>query len=261
MPRRVLRRARSLLKRVVPAPKSPYATLLNEHGVLASSRTWSAQQKLGAALYFAYRERAEVALHVAYMYPGGDYFEFGSDGMGTFRNFLTAYDVNALDQRFPDTRFYAFDIFGVVAGEDGAPGGMSAVDERYFRDYEHPDKYRQALDFVRNHGLFTERCFVIQGYFQSSLSDEFRRELVRERRRIGFAFLDCNITSSYELCLDFVHDFLDVGSFVYLDEYFTNKEVPALFDRFGAKLRERGLQPRFIRNAGAFGGLFQLFPA
>jgi hypothetical protein len=36
----------------------------------------------------------------AQFFPGGDYFEFGSEGAGTLRNFLTAFDLNGKGKIF-----------------------------------------------------------------------------------------------------------------------------------------------------------------
>src|SRR4051794_34487930 len=72
-----------------PAPTRPafkYGDLFAEHGVMIGTSHLTAAEKQGAQLFFGYKERAEVALAVAQLYPGGDYFEFGSEGMGTFRN-------------------------------------------------------------------------------------------------------------------------------------------------------------------------------
>jgi hypothetical protein len=43
-----------------------------------------------------------------------------------------------------------------------------------------------------------------QGYFQETLNDAFKEELRREGRKIGFAFLDCNLSSSYKVCFEFL---------------------------------------------------------
>lgn len=235
-----------------------YARLLDKYGVLMSSAAMSHDEKVRDSLYLAYRERAEIALHVAYAYPGGDYFEFGSDGMGTFRNFLTAFDLNELDQRFPDTQFYAFDIFGDMGTKECE---INTEDINYFRGYVDNSKYEQAQKYVVDHGLFLDKCHLMRGFFQDTMNQSFRNRLRASGRTIGFAFLDCNITSSYIFCLDAIFDFLKLGTFLYMDEYFMNKEVPALLEQYQARLKEKGLRTLYIRNAGTFGALFLLSPA
>jgi len=235
----------------------PYTRMLDQYGVLKTSKGMTHTEKVRDTLYFAYRERAEIALHVAYAYPGGDYFEFGSDGMGTFRNFLTAFDMNDLDQRFPETHFYAFDIFGDMQTKKCA---IEEGDVNYFQSYVDNGKYEQAKKYVRDHNLFVDKCHLMRGFFQDTMTSTFMNDMRNAGKKIGFAFLDCNITSSYVFCLDAIFDFLNLGSFLYMDEYFMNKEVPALLDQYQLRLHKKGLRALYIRNAGTFGALFLLVP-
>ena len=82
------------------------------HGPLRSTADMNSQTKLDAELHFHFREKAEVALTTGSSWYGGDYFEFGSHDLNTFRNMLTAYDICGMTQQYKDMRFYAFDVFG-----------------------------------------------------------------------------------------------------------------------------------------------------
>ena len=81
-------------------------------------------------------------------------------------------------------------------------------------------------------------------------------------QKIGFAFLDCNIESSYRVVFDFLIDV--IGSyrmFVYLDEYFIEPPVPPLYRAFARTAKERyNLDSIYMRNVGNFGALFCLLP-
>jgi hypothetical protein len=78
-----------------------------------------------------------------------------------------------------------------------------------------------------------ERVELIKGHFEDSLNDSFKARLRTENRRIGFAFLDCNIAPSYKTCFDFPRDFIrEDRAFIYMDEYFQTNEVPGLFQGF-----------------------------
>lgn len=223
--------------------------LLNAYGVLRSSVALSADAKRTASLYFDFRERAYVALSVAQFFPGGDYFEFGSEGMGTFRNFLTAFDLSGCDSRYPATEFYAFDIFGDMTG--------ATEDLEYFRSWHdgESDRYARARTFVTQHGLFVDRCHLVRGFFESTLTPDFKSRYRSSNRSIGFAFLDCNITRSYRTVFNFLDGILTDRAFIYMDEYLCNPEVPVLFREF---CERAGKTAVFIRNAGAFGSLYQL---
>lgn len=236
--------------------------IFGPHGVLVSTAQSNKSDLRDVALYYPYRARAECSLDVAsvFEYFGGDYFEFGSDGMGTFRNFLTAFDIFDHSTRFSDTRFYAFDIFGKTTNDDA----HSKIDPEYFPAWANgsSNKLEEAHNYICGHGIMVDQCFVRPGYFQETLTDEFKAQYLGEGRKIGYAFLDCNITSSYETVFDFIFELMGKDSAIYMDEYFVNKDVPVLFASFSERLlRERGLASYFMRNAGGFGALFRLMPA
>jgi hypothetical protein len=48
---------------------------------------------------------------------------------------------------------------------------------------------------LRDFGLMAGRVELIKGYFKDTLNDVFKARLRAENRRIGVAFLDCNIPS------------------------------------------------------------------
>jgi hypothetical protein len=232
--------------------------MFSHDGRLRTTRflPWFFRRPIGN--YYAYRDWPQIALIVANQYPGGDYFEFGSDGFRTFRNFLSAFHLNRQPERFPDTKFFAFDIFG-----EPKPGSqLTAVERPYFDVYRGLGEYhyRTSEKRLRRHGLLLDRCVIVKGHFEDTLNDEFKARLRAENRRVGFAFLDCNIPSSYKTCFDFLRDFVrEDRAFIYIDEYFQMNEVPGLFDEFCAAVKDRfGLRAHYIRNSGAFGALFIL---
>ena len=235
-----------------------WSRMFRHSGIMRSSAYLPARLKRVFEGRYAMRERAEIALAVASMYPGGDYFEFGCAGFRTFRNFLTAFDLNDRPALAPDTKFFAFDIFGDVdAG--GGPRGESD----YFEHYRGDDIYRENFKQLKRHRLLADRIEIVKGYFEDTLNEPFRARLRNENRRVGFAFLDCNIGPSYKTCFDFLEEFIQAGrAFVYMDEYLCTGGVPELFDKFCVAVRERHqLRAHYVRNAGGFGALFCFMPA
>jgi hypothetical protein len=210
------------------------------------------------ANHFAYRNWTEIALMVANQFPGGDYFEFGSEGFRTLRNFLSAFHLNGHTDRFADTRFFAFDVFG----EPKPSQALNADEKPYFAVYEGLSRhhYRTAERRLRRHGLMLDRIEIVKGHFEDTLNDAFKARLRAENRRVGFAFLDCNIATSYKTCFDFLQEFIrEDRAFIYMDEYFQTNEVPGLFDDFCVAIKERySMRPHYVRNSGAFGALFIL---
>ena len=244
-------------QRVNQFPKqeiSDYRDLLKDYGVLASSSHLPEELKHRLVVRYAYEERAAVAMAICSMPGNGDYFEFGSEGMGTFRNFLTAFDLNGLPQRLPNTHFYAFDIFG--ANDD------SRHEAEYFKNWKNAageDKLRSAWSATKAHNILPHRCILKQGYFQDTLDSEFTASYIKEGRRIGTLFLDCNIASSYEFVFNWAAPLLHKRCFVYMDEFYITDGVQELFDNFCREVRDRyNARPAFVRNAGAFGALYLL---
>lgn len=232
-------------------PSSPgnFYGLLNPYGVLDSSCLLSEEEKIKYSIWFDFKERAECAMMAAQFFPGGDYFEFGSEGAGTLRNFLTAFDLNGKGKIFTETKFYAFDIFGDMKGADS--------DLEYFKAWHDSerDRFESALKTISDHNLFKDRVLLIKGFFKDTLNTDFKTRYLNNNQKIGFAFLDCNITKSYIEVFTFLQKTLLPKAFIYMDEYFCNDDVPDLYDKFVKQEKKRSI---FIRNAGCFGALFQL---
>jgi len=83
----------------------------SNYGYAKSTKTLNQEQLQKIFLHFQYQEKAKVAMSVVSSYWGGDYLEFGAHDMYTFRNFLSSFHTSNLIKNFPDTNFYAFDIF------------------------------------------------------------------------------------------------------------------------------------------------------
>jgi hypothetical protein len=232
----------------------------DDNGVLCSVSHLNDTQKLNLASRLNYRRRAEIALDVTSHYPGGDYFEFGSAGLATFRSFLAAFDINhAVTKHFSSARFYAFDIFGNPDQGSGPPPS----ERDYFEHWRAPPELAAPVSLLEPYGALKDRCILVPGYYQDTLNEDFKAKMRAEYRRIGFAFLDCGTASSYKVVLDFLLEVIGGAEkmFIYLDEYFTDPSVPQLYQIFTVAARERyGLQSIYMRNAGNFGALFCLLP-
>jgi hypothetical protein len=228
-------------------------------GVLTSVAGFSEQRKSALATASAYRARSEIALDVACAYPGGDYFEFGSAGLGTFRSFIAAFDINSgHTKHFPGAKFWAFDIFGNPDHGGGAP----AAEHDYFEAWRGTKDANDPELLLTSYGALKDRCVLVPGYYQETLNEALKEKLRAEKRSIGFAFLDCNIVSSYKLVFDFLLDVIGSGKmYVYIDEYFTDPPVAALYEEFAEAAMDRhALRSIYMRNAASFGALFCLMP-
>lgn len=233
--------------------------IYKSNGPLKSTFGSSREELTYLDVIFHFRESSQISLTVGSSWYGGDYMEFGSHDLNTFRNMLSAYHISGMCQAYKDVRFYAFDIFGKLEEKQNKlPSDVS----HYFSPFSSQgDKYQWHLEMIKEHGLYVDQCILVQGLFELTLTKNFKASYQKENRKIGFAFLDCNITSSYKTVFEFIFDLLADNSYVYMDEYFQNPEVNTLFNDFCIKLRsKRKLGAVYIRNAGGFGGLFRIYP-
>jgi len=236
------------------------AGIYNLSGSFVPVKKLDAVTKSILAQNYAYSEWARIALDVASQYGGGDYFEFGSEGLNTLCNFLTTFHFNGHDKNFPNTRFFAFDVFGDPKKNED----LNPVEKDYFkvhtRTSSFPSYFEEMQAKLKEYGIMENRVELIKGYFKESLNEKLKERLRNEKRYIGFAFLDCNIAPSYETALNFLEEFMHPAhSFIYLDEYFQNFEVTELYKKFCERLYKRfGLRSFYVRTSGSFGALFRL---
>jgi hypothetical protein len=157
----------------------------HDGGVLRSVARLSERHKSALATAYAYRARAEIALDVACAYSVGDYFEFGSAGLCTFRSFLAAFDINSGHTNgFPDTRFYAFDIFGNPDQGSGPP----ATERSFFEGWRGTNEANDPEILLTPYGRLKDRCILVSGYYHDTLSDDFKSKLRAEGRRSASPF-------------------------------------------------------------------------
>ncbi len=219
--------------------------------------------------FFLNTERAKIAIYAAQFFQGGDYMEFGSIGASTMRNFLSAAKFTNIDKKFPETSFWAFDFFGDYDGiSEQAKQAFSPSQSKYFHNWsstkEVPKPHHKAGEFmniIRQHGVLAERVRTVPGYFEDTLDNELREKFKKENRKIGFAFLDCNLVASYQTVFSFVIDFIFPGSFIYLDENYVRAgeegyDIKPAVEEFKKNLAEKGMVIDFICSAGAFGALY-----
>lgn len=236
-----------------------FDSIFKANGPLLSTKDWSREFRTFVDVNFHFRESSQICLTVGSSWFGGDYMEFGSHDLNTFRNMLSAYNISGMAEAYPDVRFYAFDIFGKLDGKSEKVDENTAI---YFQPYSSQgDKLPLHKKMVEDHGLYLNKTFLVQGLFKDTLTKNFQQAYLRENRRVGFAFLDCNIRESYRCAFEFIFPLLMENSFIYMDEYFQNPDVIVFFEEFTKSLRlQRNMGSVFVRNAGGFGALFRLFP-
>jgi hypothetical protein len=256
------------LIRLVDLVKSPVRDdhtleIQDETGVLCSASHLTDMQKEFLANRRNYQSRSEIALDVCAAYPGGDYFEFGCAGLYTFRSFLGAFQIyHRHTKHFPSTRFYAFDIFGNPDRGSG-PRGEQQYEKDYFEAHRLPYEAAAPTTLLKRYRELNDRCVLVPGYFQDTLTEEFKMKMRTRNQKIGFAFVDVNIAGSYKCVFDFLLDVMHPNEkmFIYIDEYFMDAPVALLYQMFADEAKKRhNLHSLYMRNAGNFGALFCLMP-
>lgn len=254
-----------------------FPQIFANNGPFVSSQHWSDADRTETEVYFHHKEKAEIMMCVASSWYGGDFMEFGSGDLNTFRDFLTAYNICGMTRQYPDVRFYAFDIFGKLEKDVGEL-------KEYFSPYvERGDTLLWHQNLLNKHGLYLDKCHLIQGLFKNTLTKDFKEKWQNDKaigidysqtalhlspeyrnptkRQIGFASIDCNILSSYKIVFEWIFDIMAPNSYIYMDEGIQSAEVMCMWTKFVICLQiKRRMYAQYIRNSGGFGALYRLYP-
>ena len=236
--------------------KHPENKFYDIWGYSKTTKNLTSEEKMNIFLHFQYSEKAKVALSVASSYSGGHYLEFGSHDLYTLRNFLAAFDVGNLNARYPNTKFYGFDIFGSYLNENYfKEGKVYEKSKNYFDDFTHQGDMIPAYNkMLKEFDVFNDRTFLIKGFFEDTLKDFDLDD------KIGFACLDCNIVQSYEFVLTWLENKISDGTYIYFDEYFDGGEVNKAIENFREKLLDKyKIKLHYVRSAASVGALFRCF--
>ena len=247
------------------------------NGPFISSKDFTDADRTNIEVYWHHREKAEVMMTVATSWYGGDFMEFGSGDLNTFRDFLTSYNICGMTRMYDDVKFFAFDIFGKLE-ED--VGDLTA----YFEPYtKRGDTLAWHHSLLTQHELYLDKCRLVQGLFANTLTQELKESWRNDKtvgidysetalhlapehrnsdkRQIGFASIDCNLGSAYKTVFEWIFDMMAENSYIYMDEGLQSTDVIAQWEQFRAALREkRNMDAIYIRNAGGFGSLWRLYP-
>ena len=176
---------------------------------------WSDEDKIAENQHLRQSEKLKAISFVFDMLNEnkilGDYFEFGSHRVRTFRMALS----EARKRQMEHMHFYAFDSF------EGLP-------ESGTKESEHPLWVKGALstsleDFwriVKSHGIFIEHIHAVKGFYSDSLTDELVELMRTNRRSAAFINIDCDLYESARDALAFCKHFLQEGTVIYIDDLF-----------------------------------------
>lgn len=141
----------------------------------------------------------------------GDYFEFGCHKVRTFRMALT----EARKKNIVSMNFYAFDSF------DGLP-------DLGDKNSEHNDIYnagalttseKSFMSIIKEHKLFENKVHTVKGFYENSLTNELKNKLIKDNAKIAFVTLDCSFYDSFVDAFNFIENFIQEGTIIYIDDY------------------------------------------
>ena len=148
----------------------------------------------------------------------GDYFEFG---VFQGRSLVTAYKINAQLQA-PPRHFYAFDSF---AGLPHLSADDTLEDYSVFREGQFAVPKADVAQNLANHGVPEGSVTLIEGFYDTSLSDPATAAIVGEARS-ALVHIDCDLYSSAVPCLNFVETRLVDGAILMFDDWFCYRGRP-----------------------------------
>lgn len=145
----------------------------------------------------------------------GDYFEFG---VYTGKTFMAAYHL--AKHRLPGMHFYAFDSFqGLPESERANAGDFQQFEKGQFAASE--EIFRRNL---KKRGVDTRRVHVVAGWYKDTLNENTKKTLPVKKAAI--VYVDCDLYESTVSALDFVSSYLEDGTLLLFDDWFTHRGHP-----------------------------------
>ncbi len=109
------------------------------------------------------------------------------------------------------TRFYAFDSF------EGLPS-TSETGEK-FHGGQYACSQEEFLLRLKKAGVDTSRVTCIKGFFDQSLTRDLQNEMAGHK--VAIVWVDCDLYESTVPVLDFIVPFLQTGTIVCFDDWFS----------------------------------------
>jgi O-methyltransferase len=140
----------------------------------------------------------------------GDYYEFG-----IFKGYTFMHAQELCNQEgIRDIRFFGFDSF---AGLPNVEGVDETSHNEFYKGQYKCQKDRVVANLESSGVVDWDRTFLIEGYFDQSLTDETRSSY--PMNKVAIALVDCDLYSSTVDVLAFIRDMLVDGSIVLMDDW------------------------------------------
>jgi O-methyltransferase len=158
----------------------------------------------------------------------GDYFEFGVHKARTFRFAMS----QAKRRNMKKIKFLAFDSF------EGLPDVNNNIKQN--------DKFKKGLlitsenkfkNYIKDFNFYKNNVKIIKGFYEKSLNKKLISALKKQKTKACLINFDCDLTQSVDQALKFSMNFLQEGTIIYFDDYFSsykgnpNKGIPNIIKK------------------------------
>lgn len=151
----------------------------------------------------------------------GDYLEFG---VNRGESFVAAFHF-ARRSSLKEMRFYAFDSFS------GLPEikGLDAEGFAHFKEGDFSCDMDSFRKIVADKGVELDRVKLVPGWYDQVLNEETKRKL--PIRAAAVVWVDCDLYESTVPVLDFITDYVQDGTVIVFDDWFSFRGDPQRGER------------------------------
>jgi hypothetical protein len=140
----------------------------------------------------------------------GDYLEFGCHRARTFRMALT----EARKHNLQEMNFWAFDSF------EGLPELEHESSVEIWKKGALATAVEDFTRMINEHGIYTERVTPVKGYYSDSLTADLSKKFHAAGTKAALITVDCDLYESAVPVFNFVDDFIQEGTIIYMDDLF-----------------------------------------
>jgi hypothetical protein len=144
----------------------------------------------------------------------GCYLEFGAFAGGSL---IDAFHAARHYGRLKSMQFFVFDSFQGLP----EPLGLDADELKRYRRGEYACNLEQFRQNVRSHGVDPDRVTCISGWYSDVLNEELKARLPIKKAAV--VLIDCDLYESTVPVLEFITDYIQDGTVVVFDDWFSYK--------------------------------------
>lgn len=143
--------------------------------------------------------------------PLGDYLEFGVYQGTSLLCFYEAAQLCGID----DMRLFGFDSF------EGLPLHARMDDGGIWFPGQFKSSYDYTTAYLSSKGVDRERVFLVKGWFQDTLTEDFIVDY--DVQRVSIIMIDCDMYSSAKEALEFCIPLIQDQAIIFFDDWFSSR--------------------------------------